>query len=1577
MRNKNLKRFLTTASALGMIAMGAQNASAAAAGAIYINNNATAALAANKYIQATGNIVAGALVASTAYDLVYTPANASTFDLNVANLTIKSINTGPAGTTPGLMTIDATGSAIGSVVLGAGGNTVAMTFNGAHTLTLNGTASTAAAAGAGAAGTITAPAFVAAGANIYTGLGAVDFADNAGTIVVSATGATFSNAFLSTGGQNGTMTITGASNIFTSTIGAANATGFAALNVNNDTTFKGATLRSTAITLADDKTMTVDSTTAAITVIGATDGAGAGNGTLVLQGTHAITHTGAVGANNALEGLTINTTGAGVLGNTTITGNTVVSGDISVTNTNASTATFTGTVTTVAGSGGSVDASGALGAVTMTGAVAIDGTITTGAATFTAGAAVTATNSGEEDAAITIGAGGTAITGATTATRGDIIVNNTGANAAAFGAAVTTTAGHSGNFDASASTGAVTITGAGNIDGTVSSGTGLFTNTAALNITNRANADTALTVGAGGGAGNGLVTVTRGDVEFSVAAGAAASTYAAGMTVTNGDVTTGVGAVNFTAASALTLTAADSKVVVGSGGVNSARAITFTNGGQVDLAGNLLQLSTANAIITGDVVSSAANGRLSLGYAGNTAAAGMAITGNIGTAASPIAAINVTGGAGGAGNAAATIGGAGSTVTNVYATATTINTADALAVNATAHSIGYHGTINGATGGLLITAGGTANTVTFNDAIGGTAQLAQITATAAGAAVVFKEDVSSAAIAINNASGTTFEKGVTGAVAIAATGAGTFLGSVNGAITSGGAGSAATFGNGAAFSPTVSGGLGAAGNAVTTITSNLGGGKLTVSNGAYTATNTVFNSDDTIALGAPTTASNFGTVTTATANTGTIDLSAMAVGHTLTAAIGTSAKPLKEVKLASGQAFSAGTLSVFAPITGAASNITITGAAGQTLLDIGTSTTNVPLVTFTGTGAATVGNVYADDITITANTLTAKSFHTKNGTALTAAGSTATILDGGSIDTVTGAGIVNTSGSATLGNIGTSAAHIAALNINGVSKDKVVTAGGNIYTSAMTQNGSTLKLNQDTVIDTGAASYTVAAASALDMNGKKLTINGAAPAINAPLAITYSYTSGDKNIITTANAPTFTTNVGVISVAFAGGTTPADGTKLNPFGTSAGAAYPAMTNAANTSVIFIADPLGRGFIDGMTFVAATGVATVSAPVTAAKFVGSNGGDNEKAVANALIAATSDEALAVFNNLKAMTAAERIEATKNIADHSSDANATKVADQAGAIASQAASSAASYAATTRMASTADGVAAGDASEKFGVWAQLIGGKGSQKERKGNAGFTARTFGGVFGADTMISENATIGMLVADVQNTVKSTDAKTGDKSKANSWLFGLYGSTDIASTDFFVQGNLTVAQTSVDAKDKKLVTTGAAKETARSKYDMMGIGAELVGGYKFKFDNSYVAPTAGLRYNYFGDTSYTQSGLSTGNQVVKTKATSLISGLVGIKFGAAVDMDGITINPEVHGNMSYAFNSPSSKTNFKINGMANSLNYAGPKASKFGANFGASVMADAYGFEYGVGYDANIADKYLAHQGSLKVKVKF
>ena len=831
----------------------------------------------------------------------------------------------------------------------------------------------------------------------------------------------------------------------------------------------------------------------------------------------------------------------------------------------------------------------------------------------------------------------------------------------------------------------------------------------------------------------------------------------------------------------------------------------------------------------------------------------------------------------------------------------------------------------------------------------------------------------------------TFNKDVTGNVTFTTvTDVANILGNVTGnVVNTGNAGRGiANFGNGTNGSLNVSGTIGILGgaNTVNNLNVNLNGGTLSVGGGINVA-NTAFTTDGTLNVSVA--ASALGIVTATNPNTGTVNVTA---AHTLTGQVGTAASPLKAVTVANGITLTTGANSVFAPVTGGGA-IIAAGAQVGTMLDVGASGANVATFT-TGAGAATVGNVYSDAITTGAGTITAKSFNTKStGTGTTLAGQV-TLLDGGSIGIVTAnaanTGTIATSGSATLGTIGVAGTHIAALNINGVSTNNVVTAGGNIYAAAVTQNGSTLRLAQDTTIDTGAGAYTVAAPSAIDTNGYKLIINGAgALAINNPLAITYTYTAGDANIITTAIAPTFTANVGDVSVTFAAGSSPADGTVLNVFGTSAGAPYAAMANAANTSVVFIKDTAGRGFVDGMNFVAATGQATVSAPITAAKFAGTSTDSNVQGTATSLAAGAvagtfTGDAATLVANLKAMTAADRANATSDFATHDGNVASTTVVAQAATQAAQAAAGAVANVAGARMTTTADaqGIAAGDSGEKFGVWAQIIGGKATQKQRKGNSGFTSNMMGGTLGADTMISDNASIGMLIADVSNRAKLKDASAGDKLKANTWMFGLYGNYYIGATDFFVQGNMSVGQTSVDSKTNRLVQAGVT-QTARGKYDILGVGAELSAGYKFKFDGSYVAPSVGLRYNYFGDTSYTETGLTTANQTVKTKANSVLSGLAGVRIGADIDMDGTMVKPEVHGNVSYAFNAPSSKTSFKINGAQNTFSYTGAKASKFGANFGAGVMAESEGFEYGVGYDANISDKYLAHQGSLKVKVKF
>ncbi len=81
--------------------------------------------------------------------------------------------------------------------------------------------------------------------------------------------------------------------------------------------------------------------------------------------------------------------------------------------------------------------------------------------------------------------------------------------------------------------------------------------------------------------------------------------------------------------------------------------------------------------------------------------------------------------------------------------------------------------------------------------------------------------------------------------------------------------------------------------------------------------------------------------------------------------------------------------------------------------------------------------------------------------------------------------------------------------------------------------------------------------------------------------------------------------------------------------------------------------------------------------------------------------------------------------------------------------------------------------------------------------------------------------------------------------------------------------------------------------------------------------------------------------------------------------------------PEVHMNVDYALSKAASKATYSLDGSSLKFNYKGDKPARFGYNFGASIMTKTDNVEYGVGYDANIADKYLGHQGSLKVRFAF
>ena len=1645
MRNKNLKRFLTTASALGMIAIGAQGASAGAV---------TTTAGATNYT--------GGLNGNVANWVNFNGAHALTIDADAS--------AGVAGafvTAAGASIVGTNHLKIGSI---AGANTVTVNMADAKVLTLTGT-TYGTGVGATAAG---------GAANNYSGLGTITLTGNTAGLTLAATvkNVTFTNDVLAAGGADGVFIITAGAtgNTFTGNMGgAAGGNAFTSSTIGESVTFKpaagkdGVLLGATTIAGATGavKTVTIDSTnaTGAVAVTGTIDGAVATQGGLIVNTVaQNITVGNNVGANAALNSIVAHTAATKT---TAFTGSTKADvGGITVDG--AGTTTFGGAVTTTGGGNITLGA----GATTVGGVnVLSDGTITTGAGLFTAGGNVTATNNAAATG-ITIGAGGATITGLTTATKGDIDLTDAGAST--FTGGIVTTAGNNGNLKIGAN--AVTIGAvASTISGAVTSAGGKLTTGAAdFTVTNNASAASAITIGAGGAAFGQDVVITKGNLDLSA--------DTSGTTVARSILMNGP---------------AGQIITVGAGGAGAAAglkvatSITFANAGIVQLAGNTLTLDGGGAVAKADIVTNKANtGTLNVNAAG-----GYAIDSNIGSTAGTTTAIDKIIATGGG---VFTIGGAGSTTQIVAARNTTIGDTTTIAVNSTANSIAYSGLIDSAAAGndsTLTIDGVAGKVVTFNDAIGsvaaiktlthgagrsdtiykGTVNVAQHIGAVAGSVVVFNKAVTAGGNVTANASTVTFndtatiggnldmtngvstttfnEAATIGTAAVTNASTLTFnkavtvtgnaitlntdttnlniRGNLTGKIVAGAAGRGlVTFGNGTNASITVSGhggvGIGANGAEIKSVDLNLAGGTLKVASGTYGANATNFTTDGTLSLSAEA-GSELGVVTTKTGGTGTIIVNQAAL--TTTGDIGTDGYGIKELKLANA----AGALTVDHKIfgnvtTGAANTGTVTFGAAvvSSGLNIGTEAAPFSKIT-ANTKAVTAGIMYAKDIeTGVGGVLTAKAFNTTAATDVT--GGTAVVQDKGTIGKVVTTntnGTLRLDGSATMtGTVGAvGAGTLGALNLAGTAATHVVTFKDDaIFATTVDHKAATFKLEKATTIH-APTSYT-ATGSTFDIGANVLNIN--TPALNIAGDIKVNMSMGDRKAvftgITAVNAAAPTDKV-TLNISAGGGLL--SGIKvINLFEDGASNVLIAAGNPLTTENVKRGTNSNR-FITGLDYIDAAHVAeavkraTDSKLYTAAKaaaefvpgkLVITSSASLDKLTtspktpgvaefANQIVAQFNDgtlkgDALKFVNTLGDLSLADSTKALNAVADRSVADVGNNVTGATVAAVTQAMTGRLDLTNAMLTASAGQGIAAGDSAEKFGVWAQVIGGTATQRMRKDVSGFQSRMAGMIVGGDTMISEKTTIGVLAGNAGSNVKHKDSKAGDKTKANSWLFGLYSSYDrIADTNFFTQGNLTVAQTTVNVKEGRIgaptdaaiaaaaaaVPAGqaaGAKETAKAKYDVLGVAAEAIVGYKFMFDNSYVAPTVGLRYNYFGDTSYTQTGTTAQNLKVASKATSTVSGLAGVKLGTSVDMDGTNIMPEVHANMSYAFNSPSAKTTFAIDGMKD-VAYKGPKPSKFGANFGAGVMAEADGFEYGVGYDANIGDKYLAHQGSLKVKVKF
>ena len=285
----------------------------------------------------------------------------------------------------------------------------------------------------------------------------------------------------------------------------------------------------------------------------------------------------------------------------------------------------------------------------------------------------------------------------------------------------------------------------------------------------------------------------------------------------------------------------------------------------------------------------------------------------------------------------------------------------------------------------------------------------------------------------------------------------------------------------------------------------------------------------------------------------------------------------------------------------------------------------------------------------------------------------------------------------------------------------------------------------------------------------------------------------------------------------------------------------------------------------------------------------------------------------------------------------------------------------------------GVSAGEAQTRFGAWFSPFFNKTTQKARKGAAGYKSEAYGASFGFDTRANDDMIIGAAITASNSELKHKDFKSGDKTKINSLLFSIYGMQQITDS-WFALASATFGTNEVKKNSKRKALNGY--EVANGKYSSMTFSGDVMFGYNYVTEQATLTPMAGFRYSRVNDGGHKESGTSFQNLDVTNKASNKFEVVAGLRAsGGTFDLNGLTVTPEVHGFINYDLINKASKSSVKLG--STDLTTKSSKPARASYNLGLGANAEYGMMEYGASYDAQLANKRVGHQGTLRVRVNF
>ena len=290
------------------------------------------------------------------------------------------------------------------------------------------------------------------------------------------------------------------------------------------------------------------------------------------------------------------------------------------------------------------------------------------------------------------------------------------------------------------------------------------------------------------------------------------------------------------------------------------------------------------------------------------------------------------------------------------------------------------------------------------------------------------------------------------------------------------------------------------------------------------------------------------------------------------------------------------------------------------------------------------------------------------------------------------------------------------------------------------------------------------------------------------------------------------------------------------------------------------------------------------------------------------------------------------------------------------------------------SNASGIAAGDDHTMYGAWLSPFYNQTTQKELKGTAGFKSNSYGVTIGFDTQANADLTVGIAGSYVRTDMKHKNFKSGDKTKADSFLFSLYGIQQL-SNDWFLQGHTSFSTSRIKNTEKRLTSTG--NETAKGNFDTTSYTVELLTGYNHMMADAIVTPLVGASFTRINDGGYKETGTTNQNLNITRKAKNKFEAILGFRAQMTTPMEGIDVTPEIHAFVKHDLIGKDARVTAKHNGLVNQLSPKSAKAQRTTFNVGFGVNAISGMYEYGAGYDLHVAEKSLGHQGTIKVRLNF